>query len=182
MDWIPIIVVLVACTIAAITDFWKFRVYNLLTIPLIVSGIIYCAANGYVNLGWRGAVNGAGFSLMGIAFGFVILVTPYMMGGMGAGDVKLMMGIGAWLGLMQGMYVFIAGALVGGAFSIGLMLVNKSALEVWVRVRIMMTNLKAQENLSEELEKEGRRKKFVPFGGMLFMGMLCVIGWVYVSK
>ena len=44
--------------------------------------------------GWEGFFG----SLAGIAIGFAVLILPYLMGILGAGDVKLLMGIGAWIG------------------------------------------------------------------------------------
>lgn len=183
MDWTPIIVVLAACTTAAITDVWKFKVYNLLTFPLIISGLLYWSVQGGVDLGWRGALNGAGESLLGIGFGMAILWLPYAMGGMGAGDVKLMMGIGAWLKFYNAMLVFIAGALIGGAFSIGLMLTHQSSAEVAIRLRFLLHTWKqTPEPLEDQLAKSDRRKNLVPFGGMLFMGTLCVVGYLYFAR
>ena len=37
-------------------------------------------------------------ALAGAALGFALLVGPYAIGGMGAGDVKALMALGAWLG------------------------------------------------------------------------------------
>ena len=38
---VPIAMVLLASLIAAVTDVWKFKVYNLLTFPLLASGLTY---------------------------------------------------------------------------------------------------------------------------------------------
>ena len=39
--WLPITVTLIASLAGAVTDVWKFRVYNVLTFPLLASGLIY---------------------------------------------------------------------------------------------------------------------------------------------
>ena len=37
----PVVVVLVATLVAVVTDVRSFRVYNVLTIPLLISGLVY---------------------------------------------------------------------------------------------------------------------------------------------
>ena len=37
----PVYVVLAASVLAALTDVWKFKVHNYLTLPLLVSGLLY---------------------------------------------------------------------------------------------------------------------------------------------
>src|SRR5207248_5751947 len=97
---LDVIVVLAFVAITAVTDVWKFKVYNALTLPLLCSGLIY-----------HGLAGGAAEfteSFLGALFGFGVLLAFYIMGGMGGGDVKLMAAVGAWLGMPQTFYVFIA--------------------------------------------------------------------------
>src|SRR5207248_19483 len=96
---VAITVVLTASAVAAVTDVWKFKVYNALTLPLVLSGLLYHAVVG----GWAGLLG----SLLGCLFGFAILFAFFLMGGMGAGDVKLMAAIGAWLGVPATFAVFL---------------------------------------------------------------------------
>jgi len=46
----------------------------------------------------------------------------YAIGGMGAGDVKLLAGIGAWVWTLTTLYAFCVSALIGGAIAIGMVL------------------------------------------------------------
>ena len=41
-----------------------------------------------------------------------------MLGGVGAGDVKLLAAIGAWLGFTSTLYVFVVAGLAAGAYAV----------------------------------------------------------------
>src|SRR5262245_20276027 len=107
---LPGMVVLLATLVAAATDLRQFKIYNKLTVPLLLSGLI-C----------HGLVGGAGQlsnSLLGMFVGCGILIPFYLMGGVGGGDVKLMAGVGAWLGGPLTFYVFVVAAVAGGVYAL----------------------------------------------------------------
>ena len=80
--WLVSIVLIVA----AVIDGWMLKVPNWLTYSMILGGWVFSLATG----GWTGL----GWSLVGTAFGLALLYFLYAVGGMGAGDVKLLAGIG----------------------------------------------------------------------------------------
>ena len=47
---------------------------------------------------WLGGTSGPAEAAAGAALGLALLVGPYAIGGIGAGDVKALMALGAWLG------------------------------------------------------------------------------------
>src|ERR1700686_4554855 len=130
-NW-PIIVVCVGMLAAAVIDWWKFKVPNKLTFPLIVSGWLLGLAN---NFGLDAGDGGIGAALFGTFLGFLLLLPVYAIGGMGAGDVKMTMGFGSWLGAFFGLqhglclgilfYSFCAGVVAGGVIALGMMLVRR---------------------------------------------------------
>src|SRR5438093_4566046 len=97
-NW-PILVICSGMIAAAVIDWWKFKVPNKLTFPLIISGWILGLAN---NFGLEAGAGGIGAALAGTALGCGLLIPIYAIGGMGAGDVKMTMGFGAWIGAFFG--------------------------------------------------------------------------------
>ena len=82
-NW-PVLVICAGMLAAAIIDWWKFKVPNKLTYPLILSGWLLGVAN---NLGLGAGEGGFGAALAGTVLGFLLLLPIYSVGGMGAGDV-----------------------------------------------------------------------------------------------
>jgi len=76
--------------ISLYTDIVERKIYNWTTIPAAVLGVI-------LNFLADGAP-GLKTSLMGLLTGLAVFLLPFLLGGMGAGDVKLMGAIGALKG------------------------------------------------------------------------------------
>jgi prepilin peptidase CpaA len=168
----------VAAAIAAITDVWKFKVHNLLTFPLLASGLIYqsLAPGG----------SGFGLSILGAIFGFAVLLVPYVMGGVGAGDVKFMAGVGAWLGMTDAINVFVIAALAGGVYGVVLMFLNNKPSEalinlqiLWFRLTAFGLHLGAEDRVENEVKRSDRRRRLIPFAAMVAVGVLAttLLSW-----
>ncbi|MGA7496925.1 MAG: A24 family peptidase [Isosphaeraceae bacterium] len=171
---VPVIVVLVAALVAAATDIWKFKVYNVLTLPLLVSGLLYHAFRAEL-----------ADSLLGVLFGFASLIVLYIIGGMGAGDVKLMAAVGAWLGMPLTFYVFIASSLAAGVYSIGLVVwtgqVGETAVNLqilWLRLASVGRYLGSDDKVESEVRRSDRRKRIIPFAAMVAIGLVATLIWI----
>jgi Flp pilus assembly protein protease CpaA len=175
---VPLLVVIVATLTAAVTDIRRFRVHNVLTLPLLLSGMIFHATTG--------GLAGVSGSLLGALFGFGALFVVYIMGGMGAGDVKLMAGVGAWLGLPLTFYVLIASCLAAGVFAVGLLVLSRSASETWLNLQILVFRLStlgrhlgSEDRLETEIKRADHRRRLIPFAAMVALGVVATYVWVF---
>jgi len=87
--WIWVLIT-IAASIACVTDLRATRIPNWLTLPLLAAGLAYWT----VLDGW----SGLGFSSAGMGVAGLVFIIGYAMFGGGAGDAKLMMAFGAWIG------------------------------------------------------------------------------------
>ena len=102
--------------LAAIYDRRSHRIPNLLTYPTMVVGLAYhCLTSG---------LDGFFLSAGGLALGIGIFILPYLMGGMGAGDAKLMGAVGSILGPRGVFIAFIFSGVVGGIYALILLIIN----------------------------------------------------------
>jgi prepilin peptidase CpaA len=110
MEILISIVLGVALVTGSVTDIRNQRIYNWLTFPLIIAGLATHTVFG--------GLDGLKFAAGGFAIGFVVMALPYFFGAMGAGDVKLMAGIGAWLGPDATFLAFLYTCIAGGGYCI----------------------------------------------------------------
>lgn len=149
-------------TIAAITDWREHRIYNKLLAPAF---LVALALQIYFKT-WTGLKE----SLIGALIGFLILLIPYFMGGMGAGDVKLLTVIGAFEGARFVVISFLFGAIIGGIIS-AYLLARRGAFRVTLkRLFLLLPFLSKPENLSIEIH-EARQEKF-PYGIAIALGSI----------
>jgi Flp pilus assembly protein protease CpaA len=95
----------VAGLIASATDLRAMRIPNWLTFPLFFGGLAYG--------GLSAGLPGLGNSLGGAAIAGGLFLAAYIIAGGGAGDAKMMMALGAWLG-WQPSVVLVLGVTIAG--------------------------------------------------------------------
>ncbi len=109
-------IVLAVLLAAVATDVRKGLIYNWLTIPATIVGLLLAVFQS----GW----SGLGLSLLGILIGGGGLFLPFFFGIMGGGDVKLMAAVGALMGPGFVGETLFASILAGGVVGLGLMIVR----------------------------------------------------------
>jgi len=173
---LPVWVVLSATLLAAYTDVTRFKVYNVLTIPLMLGALVFHSLTS----GWFGA----GAWALGIGLAFGILMLPYSIGGLGAGDLKFTMAIGAWLGPNLILPIIVIGCLAAGIYAFVLICRQGGALGLSSRLRLMFLRLRAwgkamaasdaMEKVIKSSEAE-RRRHLIPFSAMIAIGVIITI-------
>jgi len=190
-NW-PVLVICLGMLAAAIIDWWKFKVPNKLTFPLILSGWLLGLAN---NFGLGAGDGGIGSALGGTLLGFALLIPVYAIGGMGAGDVKMTMGFGSWIGAFYGIntgnsvdgadiifWAFIVGVLAGGVIGLGMILARGQFQQNAQHLREIVGDLFKSSGLSEIAEKANNRRPRwhrLPYGVPLCIGFLGYLAYIY---
>jgi prepilin peptidase CpaA len=100
------IVLLLVVGTAAWSDFRTRQIPNEITVPGAVLGFAL-----YV---WHSGVQGAWTSLEGALLGLGIFIVFFLVGGMGAGDVKLFAAVGSLVGPQALLLVFVFTGVLGG--------------------------------------------------------------------
>ena len=96
--------------LACVTDLRTRRIPNVLTSSAVAGAVLFHLATG----GWQAA----GWSIVGLFVGALLFLPMFALRGMGAGDVKLLAAVGAWLGPGQVAIVALATSLVGGVMAV----------------------------------------------------------------
>jgi prepilin peptidase CpaA len=107
---------------AIVDDVSRRRISNWIPGSAFVAGLILQS----IQSGWRGA----GAALLGTATGAGVFLIFYLMGGMGGGDVKLMAGFGAVLGVQRLLIAALWTAGCGGLMA-ALVIAAGSVREIW---------------------------------------------------
>lgn len=163
-----IAVLAVVLMVSFVTDLHIRKILNIITLPAILFGLIYYT----VTLGWEGLL----FSGTGFFVGLALLLIPYLLGGMGAGDVKLLAAIGALTGISFVFYSFIYTAIIGGVISIFLIMKKRGVVHS-IRSFIYMPLLKSTKG---SFTSHSDRITF-PYGVAIVLGtVIAYVGRVWV--
>jgi len=191
MDYIltnwPLLFICLAMIVAAVIDGWKLKVPNWLTFPLVLSGwgLGLCHDAGWLVGTGSG---GVGASLAGTGLGFALLFPVYAIGGMGAGDVKMQMGFGAWVGAFYGLsasdshpgalwivfWAFCLAAVIGGALALVMIAVRGQFKKNMANTRSILGDLFGA-GVGTAADNAAQRKPtmhLLPYGIPLCMGFI----------
>ena len=170
-NW-PVWLLSTSLVVAAVIDGWKLKVPNWLTFPLIISGWIYCTAC----FGW----SGLGWSLVGTAVGLALLLPLYAIGGMGAGDVKLLAGVGAWVGGTITFYAFCLSAVFGGAIALLMILWQRGWKRHGIQFLGILNEIMVIRNPTQLATVAAERKAsmlLLPYGIPIALGTIVYFIW-----
>lgn len=169
----------VVLVVAAVIDGIKLKVPNWITFPMIISGWIYSTAAfaiagdpWYVGLGW---------SLLGTVIGLGLLLPAYAIGGMGAGDVKLLAGVGAWVYGTATFYAFAVSVVIGAIIAVGMVIYRKAWSKHSGQFRMLVAEIMSVKNPEKLAELAAARKStmlLLPYGIPIAIGTILYFAWM----
>lgn len=161
-------ILLAALAAALYTDIRRGKIYNWLTFGLAGFALLY-------HLG-TGGPGGLLFSLRGMLAGTLIFLLPFLLGGLGGGDIKLVGAIGALQGPDFILKAAIAAALAGGVLAVAVMLRRGifvgTLRRLWTELRIMLFRLQSGNLTYEPQSAIGADKYTFPYGIPIVCGTL----------
>lgn len=184
--WELTLLLLIPATLyASWIDYAQRRVPNWLNLAILASGLLFQG----LFYGWRDASSGMGVGagLLGILVGFGVLIVPWAMHGMGAGDVKLMAAIGAWLGPWLTLLGFAVGALLGGVAAVVMICSSGRLVHAYANMQTIMQKMRSLDTAFSEYggaKTFGDTSQLLPYGVPLTFGTIGVLltyycgGWL----
>jgi prepilin peptidase CpaA len=107
------LILLAVLLAAAMTDLKSFKIPNWLTMSAMAIGLL---GHTFVD-----GISGLLFSLKGLGLGLTLFMVLYVMGGIGAGDVKLLAAVGSFVGAEGVLSAGLIAMLLGGLYAIAIM-------------------------------------------------------------
>jgi prepilin peptidase CpaA len=148
------------------------RIPNYLTCGVALSGLVFQLAQH----GWGGLWTGS----LGLLLGFGLLFLPYLLGGMGAGDVKALAGLGAWLGPHLVIYLFVYMAISGALIALGLLCWRGKLWSRILQARTSVLNwiICRSHGLAPAAASTSKPKsESIPYGVAMALGMVLLLIW-----
>jgi prepilin peptidase CpaA len=163
MNYFVTIFLSVLLIASAIIDLKTQKIPNLLTLPSML-----------IALGYHSTLNGLDgllFSAGGIGVGIGLLIIPYLMGGMGAGDAKLMGAIGGLLGAKAVLFTFFLTAAVGGVYALVLVVIYRSNFGGFFRKQFdTLVNFILMQKYIPDIEESQKSRPKLCYGLAIALG------------
>lgn len=140
--------------IAAWTDLRQAKVYNWLTLPVLLVGVAF----QFLVLGVTPGID----ALWAVALAWVCLGWMYALRFMAAGDVKLLMAFGAWLGTERTVEVALLSVFIGGVLASIQLILHGKFLDFMRRAWLFSLSFLVRE--LKHVRPELDQKLKLPFG------------------
>ena len=158
--------------VIGITGAWldiKYRkIPNWFTFPAMLTGVVL---NLIFNLeGWY-------LSLLGLVVGFLILLIPFILGGIGAGDVKLLMALGAFLGVGKIISVGLCCGIAGGVLSLLAIVLQDGFFNIQHRLVLLVNSIWDKDIRQIVFRPDRTSKLVIPYGPAILIGLIAGLVW-----
>jgi len=149
---------------AAIHDHRSRLIPNRITFAAMLAGLVLHG----VHAGW----SGLWFSFTGLALGGGMLLFFYLLGGMGAGDVKLLAGVGALIGVEKVFAAFILTVIAGGLLALVQIIRQDAFKNIFSRIKNSARDFSYQKHFRLDDKSEAPGKNTLPYGVAIAIGTL----------
>jgi prepilin peptidase CpaA len=169
------VAVIATGAVASVWDIRTRRIPNAITLGSAAVAIMFHA----LDAGSLRALPGAlGWSAAGWGVGFLLFLSLFLLGAMGAGDVKLLAAMGAWLGPGAVCWVAIYGSVAGGVLALPLIIskraVGRTLANVWGLIGYWrLVGIRPHPGIV--LEAPGAIR--LPYALPIFVGALVTLWW-----
>lgn len=155
-------------TTAAVWDVRTRRVPNWLVLSgLAIALLSQCLEHGGLAGSWTW--------LLGAATGLGLFLGLYLLGGMGAGDVKLMSAVGAFMAPAGVLHVAIVSVIVGGALALTMMLIRGNAYRTFANVSALLLSLPFGGKVAASGHDKKDKTNQLPYAVAIAVGTLLVM-------
>jgi len=159
--------------LACSTDTLKAKIPNVLNLSLLIAGLVL----NTLDSGLHGLLMG----FAGAGLGVALLLLPYLMGGMGAGDVKALGALGALIGPGALLHVFVYMGLYGGAFALLHYLfysdIRATIRNAWQSICAFTLTQKAEYILPDHSDPDRKNIMRFPYSSAIALGYYSFLYW-----
>ena len=169
LDYVALVAAFIAA--CAFLDYRTRKIPNWLT----VAGAVLGLAHSMVAPGGIGPL----LSIAGLAIGFMLLLLPWLLGGGGMGDVKMLAALGAWLGPVGILVAFGLGSVLAAG---GMMIVLSSNMltEGFSRTRRRYVTAGGGATASPATPRKSVRR-VLPFAVPMAISTWLLLGWMLLK-
>jgi prepilin peptidase CpaA len=114
---------------------------------------------------------------VGLLLGFILLFLPFALGGIGAGDIKLLMALGAFLGVKAILWITLFMGIAGGFLSIIVIITHHGFNLGLYRVYLIITSIWNHDHRQLAKKFKNNEKIYVPYAVAIFVGLIAVVLW-----
>jgi len=136
--------------------------------------IIALSLNTYIY-----GTHGITFSLSGIITGSLIMLVPFIMKGIGGGDLKMLAAIGAFGGYEFVIYTFLSASIAGGIFALIHTIAKKRQKEVCLNMKNMA--LAQMICPGSAIDNHNDHEGALPYACAIATGTLIMLGMTYFA-
>jgi len=163
----------IAVAVAVIAVVWDLstrRIPNPLTFGAALAAFAVAAVMG----GW----SGLGMSLAGWAVGVAFFFPIFALGGMGAGDVKLLGALGAWLGPAAVIWVALFAGIAGGVMAVVVALFSGYLKQAFTNIWSLLLFWRVVGiRPAPELTLSSQRGPRLAYAVPVLAGLICALWW-----